>query len=45
MAKTKKRVEKLFVGNIKLTGKISMILLGGFTEFYCGLPSIKKSDF
>jgi hypothetical protein len=25
VAKTKKRVEKLFIGNIKLPGKISMI--------------------
>ena len=31
VAKTKKRVEKLFIGNIKLPGKIPIILFGAFT--------------
>ena len=37
VAKTKKRVEKLFIGNIKLPGKISKTLFGVFTEFCCGI--------
>ena len=37
VAKTKKRVEKLVIGNIKLPGKISKTLFGVFTEFCCGI--------
>ena len=37
VAKTKKRVEKLFIGNIKLPGKITIILFGVFTEFCSGI--------
>ena len=37
VAKTKKRVEKLFIGNIKLPGKITIILFGVFTEFFRGI--------
>ena len=33
VAKTKKRVEKLFIGNIKLPGKITIMMFGVFTDF------------